>query len=48
LATKFHTKSGDELGEGEEIILNPIMNDLIINRYAYGSYMEGGESKRNN
>jgi hypothetical protein len=31
LASKFHTKSADEQGVGEEIKLNPIMKDLIIN-----------------
>jgi hypothetical protein len=47
LATKFRTKSADELGSGEEIRLNPIMKDLIINGYADGYYMQAGESKGN-
>jgi hypothetical protein len=46
LASKFHTKSADEPGVGEEIRLNPIMKDLIINGYADRSYMQAGESKR--
>jgi hypothetical protein len=47
LATKFHTKSADEPGSGEEIRLNPIMKDLIINGYADRYYMQAGKSKRN-
>jgi hypothetical protein len=46
LATKFFTKSADELGSGEEIILNPIMRDLIINGYAYRYHMQVGKGKR--
>jgi hypothetical protein len=45
--TKFCTKSTDEPGLGEEIILNPIIKYLIINRYADGYYMKNGESKGN-
>ena len=46
LASKFHTKSADEPGAGEEIRLNLIMKYLIINGYANGSYMKARESKR--
>jgi hypothetical protein len=46
LATKFHTKSVDEPGSGEEIRLNPIMKDLIINGYADRYHMQAGKSKR--
>jgi hypothetical protein len=45
LTTKSHAKYVDELGSGEEIKLNPIMNDLIINGYADGHYMKVGERK---
>jgi hypothetical protein len=34
LATKFYTKPLGELGEDEEVRLNPIMKDLINNGYA--------------
>ena len=47
MASKFHTKSTNEPGAGEEIRLNPIMKDLIINGYADGSYIQAGKSKRN-
>jgi hypothetical protein len=33
LATKVYTKPSGEPGADEEVILNPIMKDLIINRY---------------
>jgi hypothetical protein len=33
LATKFHTKSAEELEADKEVTLNPIMKDLIINGY---------------
>jgi hypothetical protein len=46
LATKFRTKSADELGSSEEIKLNPIMKDLIINGYADGYYTQYGGRKR--
>jgi hypothetical protein len=45
-ATKFHTKSVDELGLGEEVRLNPIMKDLIINGYIYRCPMQDGKGKR--
>jgi hypothetical protein len=48
LATNFHTELADESGASKEIRLNPFMKDLIINGYAYGSYMQAGESKMNN
>jgi hypothetical protein len=34
LATKFYTKPSGEPGADEKVRLNPIMKDLIINRYA--------------
>jgi hypothetical protein len=46
LATNFHTKSAHEPGSGEEIRLNPIMNDLIMNGYADGYHMQASKSKR--
>jgi hypothetical protein len=46
LATKFHTKSADEPWSGGEIRLNPIMKDLIINRYTDGCPMRVGKGKR--
>jgi hypothetical protein len=47
LATKFRTKSADELGSGEDIRLNHIMKDFIINGCVDRYYMQAGESKGN-
>jgi hypothetical protein len=33
LATKFYTKPSGEPGVNQEVILNPIIKDLIINGY---------------
>jgi len=46
LATKFYTKLLGELGENEEVRLNPIMKDLIINGYADDRHMQVFKRKR--
>ena len=38
LPTKFHMNLAEEPREDKEVILNPIMKDLIINEYVYGQH----------
>jgi hypothetical protein len=46
LATKFHTKPLEESKADKEVILNPIMKDLIIYGYADENHMRAIKMKR--
>jgi hypothetical protein len=46
LATKFHMKPVQEPGTDKEVRLNPIMKDLIINRYADEHHTQVVKRKR--
>jgi hypothetical protein len=46
LETKFHTKYNEETETNKEFRLNPIMKDLIINRYADKHHMQVVKRKR--
>jgi hypothetical protein len=46
LATKFHTKPVEEPRTYKEVRLNPIIKDLIINKYEYENHMQDVKRKR--
>jgi hypothetical protein len=46
LAMKFYTMPSGEPGADEEVKLNPIMKDLIINRYTDGCYKRAVKRKQ--
>ena len=43
---KFYIEPSGDLGVDEEVILNPIMKDLIINGYVDEHHMQAFKRKR--